>query len=199
MTTLNPPGCLKSVEEYVSALKNGDHAAFDALYRLYIENLYAFIISITRDKFMAEEITQVVFAKVWEKRAEISEHYSFKSWLFTLTFNETISQLRKATSEKTKIRRFHLDSVHSTNETEYMIEFRNLETLSQTIIDRLPEKRRQIFKMSREQGLSNQDIASELGLSVKTVENQMSSALKQIRKELGRGKILNVFFYFMSF
>jgi len=190
---------LKRVEQYVRALKEGDYAAFDALYHLYAENLFAFVISIAKDRYIAEEITQVVFIKVWEKRCEVKEHYSFKSWLFAITFNETVSYLRKVSAENTKIRKSRRIRDKISNETEYEIEFRNLESHTRKIIESLPEKRKQVFKMSREQGLSNQEISRDLGISVKTVENQMNSALKQIKKELGRRKILSIFFCLMYF
>jgi RNA polymerase sigma-19 factor, ECF subfamily len=126
---------VKKEAQYVVGLKNGDYSAFDVLFKKYVNKLYAFVISITKDTFMAEEITQDVFARVWEKRAHIDEHYSFHSFLFSVTYNETISHLRKIKAEKNKLESFTSLKNTSTNETEYEVEFRNLESVTNDIIE----------------------------------------------------------------
>ena len=186
-------------KEYVECLKKDDFVAFDALFRKYSKKLYAFSLSITRDSFAAEEITQLVFLKVWEKRTLIDQHLSFKSFLFSITYNETISWLRKEKSEKRRISEFIRTSGSLTNETEQTIEFKDIVGFAAQLIDELPEKRKQIFILSREQGFSNKEIALKLGVSVKTVENQMTAALKYLREKLGKHEILGSLFYFLMF
>ncbi|MBL7972615.1 MAG: RNA polymerase sigma-70 factor [Prolixibacteraceae bacterium] len=186
-------------KEYVECLKKDDFVAFDALFRKYSKKLYAFSLSITRDSFAAEEITQLVFLKVWEKRTLIDQHLSFKSFLFSITYNETISWLRKEKSEKRRISEFIRTSGSLTNETEQTIEFKDIVGFAAQLIDELPEKRKQIFILSREQGFSNKEIALKLGVSVKTVENQMTAALKYLRERLGKHEILGSLFYFLMF
>lgn len=186
-------------KEYVECLKKDDFVAFDALFRKYSKKLYAFSLSITRDSFAAEEITQLVFLKVWEKRTLIDQHLSFKSFLFSITYNETISWLRKEKSEKRRISEFIRTSGSLTNETEQTIEFKDIVGFAAQLIDELPEKRKQIFILSREQGFSNKEIALKLGVSVKTIENQMTAALKYLRERLGKHEILGSLFYFLMF
>lgn len=186
-------------KEYVECLKKDDFVAFDALFRKYSKKLYAFSLSITRDSFAAEEITQLVFLKVWEKRTLIDQHLSFKSFLFSITYNETISWLRKEKSEKRRISEFIRTSGSLTNETEQTIEFKDIVGFAAQLIDELPGKRKQIFILSREQGFSNKEIALKLGVSVKTVENQMTAALKYLRERLGKHEILGSLFYFLMF
>ena len=190
---------LKSDKEYVECLKKDDFIAFDALFRKYSGSLYAFALSITRDTFAAEEITQLVFLKVWEKRALINEYLSFKSFLFSVTYNETISWLRKEKSEKSRISEFVHAATFQTNETEQSVEFRNIEGIANQLVAAMPEKRKEIFSLSREQGFSNKEIADKLKISVKTVENQITSALKYLRKNLGKYDILGLLFYFIMF
>ncbi|MDO8930726.1 MAG: RNA polymerase sigma-70 factor [Bacteroidota bacterium] len=187
----------KDDKEYVECLKRDDFFAFDALFNKYSPSLYAFTLSITRETFAAEEITQLVFLKVWEKRARINEHLSFKSFLFSVAYNETISWLRKEKSQKRRINEFVQTTGFLSNETEYAIEFRNIEGLANQLIAEMPEKRKEIFGLSREQGFSNKEIAEKLGISVKTVENQMTSALKFLREKLGKNDILGLLFYFI--
>jgi len=186
-------------KEYVECLKKDDFIAFDALFHKYSPSLYAFALSIAHDSFAAEEITQLVFLKVWEKRGQINEHLSFKSFLFSVAYHETISWLRKEKSEKTRISEFVRMSGFQSSETEQMVEFRNIEELANQLIEEMPEKRKEIFKLSREQGFSNKEIAEQLGISIKTVENQMTSALKYLREKLGRHDILGLLFYFLMF
>jgi len=190
---------VKADKEYVECLKKDDIPAFDALFRKYSVSLYAFALSITRDSFAAEEITQLVFLKVWEKRARINEYLSFKSFLFSVAYHETISWLRKENSEKRRIGEYAQFSGSLTNETEQAVEFHNMALVTEHLIDEMPEKRREIFRLSREQGLSNKEIAEKLNISVKTVENQMTSALKYLREKLGKHDILGLLFYFLMF
>jgi len=190
---------LQTDKEYIECLKKDDFVAFDALFRKYSESLYAFALSITRDSYASQDITQLVFLKIWEKRAQINEHLSFKSFLFSITYHETISWLRKEKSEKRRINEFVQNSGIQTNETERSIEFKNIEGIANQLIEELPEKRKEIFKLSRVQGYSNKEIAERLGISVKTVENQMTSALKFLREKLGKHDILGLLFYFLMY
>ncbi|MBC8005911.1 MAG: RNA polymerase sigma-70 factor [Verrucomicrobia bacterium] len=188
---------VKSDNEYVERLKLGDFSAFDALFHKYSEMLYAFALSITRDRFAAEDITQLVFLKVWEKRALIKEHLSFKSFLFSVAYNETISFLRKEKSEKRRINEYVHYSISLTNETEQFVEFKNIEGLANQVIDQMPEKRKEIFKLSRDQGYTNKEISEKLNISIKTVENQMTSALNSLRQKLKRQDIMEILYYLM--
>lgn len=193
------PKLVENEKKLVLGLKKGEYASFDALFNKYAESLFAFAVSITKDSFLAEEITQDVFLKVWDKRHQIEEHYSFKSFLFSVTFNETISHLRKIKSEKNKIDSLINIRDDISHETEYEVEYRNLKSLANEIIEDFPTKRKQIFKLSREQGLTNKEISEELGISVKTVENQMTAALKTLREKLGSEGNLGMFFYFIQY
>lgn len=188
---------VKDDKAYVECLKKDDFSAFDSLFRKYSPSLYAFALSITRNSFAGEEITQLVFLKVWEKRAQINEHLSFKSFLFSVAYHETISWLRKENSEKLRVGEYVQLAGSVTNETEQTVEFRNIELIAQSLIAEMPEKRREIFRLSREQGFSNKEIAETLNISVKTVENQMTSALKYLREKLGKHDILGLLFYFL--
>ncbi|MBA4411216.1 MAG: RNA polymerase sigma-70 factor [Bacteroidota bacterium] len=190
---------VKDDKAYVECLKKDDYSAFDALFHKYSVSLYAFALSITRNPFAAEEITQLVFLKVWEKKAQINEHLSFKSFLFSVAYHETISWLRKENSEKRRIGEYTLLANSMTNETEQAVEFRNMELVTGSLIEEMPEKRKEIFRLSREQGFSNKEIAERLNISVKTVENQMTSALKYLREKLGKYHILGLLFYFLMY
>ncbi|MGV8093795.1 MAG: RNA polymerase sigma-70 factor [Mangrovibacterium sp.] len=184
-------------KRYVVALKNGDYGAFDVLFRKYTERIYAFTLGITRQKFASEEITQIVFLKIWENRKKIDEHFSFKSFLFSVAYHEIISWLRKEKSEKRKRENFGSSLNDSSEETEVKIEFKNLEDITNLIIENFPEKRREIFKLSREHGLTNKEIAKKLNISVKTVEGHMTAALKILREKLDRTTMAGCLFFYV--
>jgi len=185
--------------EYVENLKKDSFSAFEILFKKYAENLYAFALSITKEPYIAEEITQLVFMKIWEKRAQIEEHLPFKSFIFSITYSETISWLRKEKSEKRKVEGYKAETDTISNETDYSIEFENMKSLASQIIDNFPEKRKEIFKLSREQGYSAREIAARLNISVRTVECQISSALKVLKEKLGKDGIIGLLFYFITF
>lgn len=188
----------KTDADYIQCLKKDDFTAFDVLFHKYAQSLYAFALSITRDTFAAEDITQLVFLKVWENRFRINEFLSFKSFLFSVAYRETISWLRKENSEKRRVDGYAQLVGSLTNETEWSVEFSSMELIANRLIEEMPEKRREIFRLSREHGYSNKEIADMLNISVKTVENQMTSALKYLREKLGRHDILGLLFYFIS-
>ncbi len=190
---------MKTDQEYIVALKNEDYHAFDALFKRYSESIFAFVFSISKDSFIAEEITQIVFVKVWEKRMQINEYFSFKAFLFRVTHHETISYIRKQQSEKKRIDFYTSTRSYLSNETEYIVEFKSQESAARTIIESFPERRKQIFKLSREQGFTNREIAVQLGISIKTVENQMNSALKTLKSKLGADKFPGLLYFFIIF
>ena len=185
--------------EYVESLKEGGFAAFEVLFKKYAENLYAFTLSITREPYIAEEITQLVFMKIWEKRDQIEKDLPFKSFIFSIAYSETISWLRKEKSEKRKTEGYKAETETVSNETDYFIEFNNIKSLAIQTIDNFPKKRKEIFKLSREQGYSNKEIATRLNISVRTVESQISAALKTLKEKLGRDGIIGLLFYFVMF
>jgi RNA polymerase sigma-70 factor, ECF subfamily len=192
---------MQSIEdkEYVIRLKNEDYTAFDALFKKYSESVYAFSVSITKESYIAEDITQLVFIKIWQKRELLDEFLSFKSFLFRITYNEIISWIRKANSEKRRISSFVGSSSFESDETASLVEFNSINSIAEQIIEQLPEKRKEIFKLSREQGLTNREIADKLGISVKTVENQMTAALKLLKEKLGSNEILGLLFFYIMF
>jgi RNA polymerase sigma-70 factor (ECF subfamily) len=188
---------MKEEREYVEALQKGSREAFDNLFRKYAERVYAFTLGITRQPFAAEEITQIVFLKVWEKHSGINSHFSFKSFLFSVTYHEIVSWLRKENSEKRKHAGFTSKADYSSRETEISIEFHSLESLMARIIDNFPERRRQVFKLSREKCLTNEEIASKLDISVKTVESHITSALNTLREQLSKYSLVGILFYYL--
>ncbi len=184
--------------ELVRLLKAGDMSGFDKLYRKYSLKIYQFSFSILKSREDAEGIVQDVFYKVWEKRDTIKEHLSFQSYLFTIANNTSISLIRKRLKETryiTYLKSIQIPSLDSPVSAE--IEFVELKNKSYDLIDQLPGRQKQIYLLSREDGLSYHEIADELNISVNTVENHMVRALKFLRKNLKRMSLVSLLYYYM--
>ena len=189
----------KKIEsETIKQFKADDMSAFDIIYRKYSKKLYRFAYSIIKVKPDAEGIVHEVFIKVWEKRNKIDEYLSFESYLFTITYNTTISFIRKKVKESKYIE--HLKSIQNPSIQSNIIpeiEYKELKDKSEKIIGLLPSRQKQIYKLSREDGLTYKKIAAKLNISINTVETHMERALKAIRKNLGKASIVLLILYYL--
>jgi len=183
--------------ELVKSLKRGDLFAFDKLFSKYSKKLYYFAKGYLGSKEDAEGLIQEVFLMVWNKRKELKENLSFNAFLYTVTYNAIRKYFRKKAREKKYLDRFLVDYDGKYNKTVTDIEYNNLLELANEAIEKLPEKRKLIFQLSRHKGLSNIEIAKRLDISKKTVENQIHSALKFLREQFGKETLLTILFYYL--
>ena len=184
--------------ETIKQFKADDMSAFDIIYRKYSKKLYRFAYSIIKVKPDAEGIVHEVFIKVWENRNRIDEYLSFESYLFTITYNTTISFIRKRVKENKYIE--YLKSIQNPSIQSKIIpeiEYKELKDKSEKIIGLLPSRQKQIYKLSREEGLTYKEIAAKLTISVNTVETHMERALKSIREKLGDVSIVLLILYYL--
>ncbi|RKD88171.1 RNA polymerase sigma-70 factor (ECF subfamily) [Mangrovibacterium diazotrophicum] len=184
----------------LTLLKNGDMQAFDTIYNRYCKRLYYFVIRYVKSDEDAEEIVQEVFIKVWENRERINVFSSFESFLFTIAYNSTISLIRKRVSEKKYLD--HLASIQETQnapEVVNEVQFHELNERVNQLIAELTPRQQEIFRLSREEGLSHDEIAVRLSLSSNTVKNHLVSALKYLRSNLDNGLMICVLFLHLFF
>jgi len=181
-------------KDYIIGLKRGDFASFDQLFSVYKERLYAFALGYLKSTEYARELVQEVFIKVWENREELDEEKSFNAYLFTISKNIILNHLRKRANDKKYIEYIKQHTGIEYTKTEEKIEYSDLEAQAKKIIDQLPPGRKKIYRLSREEGLTYEEIAKKLNISKKTVENQMSRALKFLRERLDNGKLITLLF-----
>ncbi len=170
--------------ELVERLHGGNVEAFDLIYEKYSGKLYSFSLKYLRSTDEAEELVQSVFLKIWENRKHIDKELSFKSYLFTIAYNDICKLFRK----RSYLQKFIGDTLYenrqSSSETEDKIDFQSVLNRVDQIVEKLPERQKIIFMKSRKEGKTTKEIASELGLSPGTIDNYISENLKFIRKWL---------------
>ena len=155
-----------------------DEGSFEQLFRQYFEPLMGFSMKMLGDEDDAREVVQGVFIRLWERRRELDLDTSLKSYLFTSVHNRSLNHLR----DRKKFSEGEMPEMATQWDVGEQIESMELEERIREVIATLPEKCREVFEMNRFQGLKYEEIAGRLGISVKTVENQMSKALRILRK-----------------
>lgn len=171
-----------------------DEKAFEDVFKLYFKGLHAYAFTILRDEVQAEEAVQNVFLRMWEQWEDIDIQLSLKAYLYRCVYHECMNHIKH---QKVKQKYEERTSYHLRNETGRPAEQLQLSELESQLghaLNRLPEKCRTIFQLSRFENLKYQQIADKLGLSIKTVENQMGKALRILRLELVDYLLFIVFF-----
>jgi RNA polymerase sigma-70 factor (ECF subfamily) len=186
---------MKSIEEkdLFEIIKQGDEKAFEHLFKTYYAHLCAFASKIIDDEIAAEEIVQEFFVKLWEKRTLLTIDSSVKNYLFRSIKNLCLNFIKHNNVRQQHAKHF-IAEAETNHFNDNFIEV-DLARKIEESIESLPEKRREIFRLSREEGLKYREIADKLKLSVKTVEAQMGLALKTLRDKL---KEYNTFLFFVS-
>ncbi len=159
-----------------------DLKVFESVFKTHYSGLASFAVHYVGDRDIAEEIVQELFTNLWTKAKETQIQTNLKSYLFGATRNACLNYLKHQ-----KVERKYAERHLSTTREEYEVDFLELEQLHSLLekaMNKIPEKCREIFEMSRFEGKKYQEIADELQLSLKTVENQMGKALKIMRDEL---------------
>ncbi|WP_120275153.1 RNA polymerase sigma-70 factor [Mangrovibacterium diazotrophicum] len=180
----------------IQRMIEGDKRAFKYFFDKYYRELCNFVNIYLKDEMLAEEVVQDIFVYFWENKQKIKIHSSVKAYLFGASKYKSLNVLR---SQKDNLVWFDaIEASESYIDEIPMEQFSGIEEFRQILNDailQLPEKCREIFLLSKKQELSNKQIAEQLGVSVKTVENQMTIALKKLRSclEPHRDKIFLLF------
>ena len=174
-------------EILIQPLKNGSVKAFDALYHLYSARLYNFVLKISKgDTYMAEEIVQRVFIKIWEDRSMLDTQKSFNAFICTIAKNMLMNEYKHQMVEfvyQEYILQINKDeSSDGVDKIEYVF----LEKYLNTLIEQLSPARREVYIMNRIDKLTVKEIAQRSGKSEKTIEKQLSEANEFIRRQFSK-------------
>ena len=165
----------------LTGLREGNHQCFETLFFRYSKGVYFVALKYLKDVFEAEGVVQETFFKVWKYRAGIRNDLDFKPYLARIAKGIIFNRFKKKLNE-TKYVESHFSQEKHSNQTEEEIFYAETERLIIETVRQLPPKRRRIFEMSRQERMSNKEIANTLGISEKTVENQITDAIKTLRK-----------------
>lgn len=164
-------------------MKAGDRESFNQVFRRYYSPMVRFCIRYVADSDIASEIVQDLFVKLWSNREKISFNTSFESYMLTSVRNSALTYINKERSHAEVNLRIYSEESDNTDPSE-TLQSNNLEESYRKILKDMPEKRREVFLASRYDGLKYSEIAEKLGISQKTVEAQMSAAIKQLKDGL---------------
>jgi RNA polymerase sigma-70 factor (family 1) len=170
--------------EIVNAIRRGDEAAYERTFRNYYERLCHYANSLLKEEDEAEEVVQTVFLTIWEKRADLEITLSLKSYLYRAVHNHCLNRFKHAgvrEAHREYTQHYIPQSYESVTE---VIHANELEERIERAVSQLPEQCQIAFRMSRFEELKYQEIADQLGISIKTVENQIGKALKILRNAL---------------
>ncbi|WP_318310150.1 RNA polymerase sigma factor [Flagellimonas crocea] len=174
----------KDNKELIKALNNGKEQAYGYLVDTYGNRMYAYALTLVKNPPLAKDIVQNVFLNTWRHRKKLSHEYDIKNFLLRSVHNEFINQYQK-------------------DKAQMLLQYKYIETLNQIVeesdentiiqmikivhreIEKLPPKCREVFNLSKREGLTNNEISAHLGISIKTVEAQITKAFNILRSNLG--------------
>ena len=183
--------------ELLQGLKSGDAKSFRALFKKYSKRLFFVAFQYLNDKDESEEIVQEVFLKIWINRQNINPELQFVPYIKTIAKNLIINKAKRKLLETTYIKSLENGDHNYISETENHTHFQEIQELINQQIDHFPTRRKEVFILSREKGLSIKEIAERLGISESTVENHINKAIKDLKKQLQNTGYLNIILFLL--
>ena len=168
--------------ELLQKVAAGDEIAFAKMFDLYRPNIYSTALRITGADFIAEEIAQDTFLKVWLNRSGLPDLNNFDGWLYTIAKNLTFNALKGEQQEKKK----RLEMVRESLEVQYpqadhLVQEKQFNAILEEAIARLPPKQKQTYLLIKRQEMKREEVAAELQVSPETVKWNLEQAMKSIR------------------
>ncbi|HEU4470757.1 MAG TPA: RNA polymerase sigma-70 factor [Flavisolibacter sp.] len=171
-------------KQLFSLIAAGNEQAFAALFHRYTPRLFPFINKLTRNEHLAEELIQETFLRVWIKREELGQIEFPSAWIYAVASNVSLTFLRTQANRKRLLQK--VEATSADESLHYLLDTKELGLLIRDAVDRLPQRRRELYLLSREEGLTHQQIADKLGLSANTVKNQIGLSLKFIQEVISQ-------------
>lgn len=184
--------------DLVKRLQENEEQALTIIYKEYWEIMYVAAYNLVKDRSVCEDIVQEVFISLWQRRAKLQIKTSLKSYLYTSTVYKVYDHFSK---NKKMLKDELFDNFENKIETsnpETKLMHEELIHLLDSIIDTLPDKCKEVYKLSRENMLSNKEIAEQLNISQRTVEGHISKALKILKESLGVAVSIEFILFFLK-
>lgn len=180
--------------EIVAAIRDGDAEAFEQVFNIYGKRLYSFSLGYLKSATDAEEVVQEVFFKIWKNRKSLNPELSFKAYLFKIAFNHIRELFLKLSYEKAYQHEILQSNLNTFDDFDKRTNYQSLLELVDRLIEELPPRQKEILIKRRKEGLPIKEIARELDISPKTVENHLTEAIKKIKAGLGEDSISGLLF-----
>ncbi|MBE7641374.1 sigma-70 family RNA polymerase sigma factor [Salegentibacter sp. BLCTC] len=161
-------------------LKNGDSKALEEIYNLYFSKVYAVAIKFVKNESVALDLVQDSFLKIWKNRSSINLELPLDQQLYVITKNVVFDHFRKKVNEEKLLREYKLHQEQARNPTTSS-ENDQLKKLN-GLLEQLPKRQQEIFKLIKFQGYTYNEVASKLGISKHTVSSHFSTAMKFLKK-----------------
>jgi RNA polymerase sigma-70 factor (family 1) len=171
---------MANIDEFylVKKLKEGDIYALEVIYKQHYTNLCRYLSLLFKNQVPVEQIADDIFIYIWEHRESLEIKTSLESYLYAAGKYKALNKIRDTRRREEIYKDFSTGQSNITNSSELILEFKELDGIIEKAIEKLPERCQHIFRLSREEDLSYAEIARLLNISIHTVENQMSIAIK---------------------
>lgn len=167
--------------DLVVRLRNGEEVAFKIIFDRWFKKLYYFSFRYLKSKEEAEEMVQETMLQLWVTREKLDERYPVSSYLYTIVKRLSLNRLKQIASSKSAAEHHFVNLKVTVNTTEDALSLSELKRITAEALALMPEKQQQVYRMSRNEGLSLDEIALSLGILKNTVKKHLSEALKMIR------------------
>jgi len=182
---------LESMDDlYAARLKRADQLAFQMIYRIYSARLYNFAFKFLKNRELSEEVVQESFLNLWLNREKLNEAYPVGPYLFSIGRRVTLNTLKQCSLTKSGLEKLWQSITYAHNETEEAVEINNLLEFAESAFCNLPAQQQLVFRLSREEGLSYEEIADKLQISRNTVRNHLVAALKNLKSQFAQSDIV---------
>lgn len=172
-------------EDLLRQLAKGSEAAFTAIFHRYRGRLYHYIFTITTSREMAEDTVHDVFLKIWNNREKLADISNMNAYLFRVCHNQAISGLRRMAKETLILSELRQETIPFLPDADPASQ-REIRASIQQAVNKLSPQQRQVFLLSRQDGLKHRQIAEQLGVSINTVKTHLGQALRFLREEIGQ-------------
>ena len=185
--------------ELVQKMRKGDSNAFEDLYDLYSVKLYRFVNSYLGIKADSEEIVQDVFCGLWDHKSELKSVSAFRSYLYTIAFNRVKNFFAKKRVEERHKQKIAVEFILQNEQEAQEVDYDKVMSHVDQLIDSLAPRQREVFLLSRKEGLSIDEIASYLNISPSTVKNQIHSAISNIKEKAMKSGMVEFLFFLLFY
>ena len=186
-----------SEEKTLRNFKAGDASAFDEIYGEYSRKIYYFALGLLKDKELARDLVQEVFVSLWDKRSQVDLSLNFDNYIFTIAYNSIRKFFRRQSIGSKVIDHLVKNSPEIIEQVDGHIIYEELLVLANQTIEKLPPRRKMVYKLNKQEGMKIKEIASKMNISTRTAENHLAEALKYLKEELSWMSLPMLLFFYL--